>query len=386
MRRSRTRTLLPIAMAGGAALALAASAPAFALTTTWISPTDSWWSSATWGGTVPAAGDDVVFAGGPRSTYNLGGVGFSSFEFTNTHTIANGGGSIGLTDGITVADGAEAAIEPMLTTTGSQQWTIEAGGALTLPSQVNADPAATLTLEVDGSLTITSTGNLDGGSAACVVKTGFGVLRIEGGGGGVGACADEPEGLDVGEGYVDIAPGASLGGKSFNVTNGTLIGGAPGAPGIVRQLNLGDGVVSPGGNFGLAIGALDLWGTSTWSGGSYEADWDPTTGDADLVRGVGQAISVSGTHLMPYVLGSTAPSVETAFTVLSSDVGISGGFLAPDGAPLADGDEFVSAGQVYRYGQTGNEVTLTWLRAAPEPPGPNPPAPTPPAKVDTAAA
>jgi hypothetical protein len=76
MRRAR---ILPLALAGGVALALVATSPAAAASVTWISPTDSWWSvGGPWsGGAIAATGDDVTFAGGDRSTYNLGNVTFS---------------------------------------------------------------------------------------------------------------------------------------------------------------------------------------------------------------------------------------------------------------------------------------------------------------------
>lgn len=366
MRPSRA---LPIALASGAALALVVTSPAAAASVTWVSPSDSWWSvSAPWsGGAIAAAGDDVTFAGGVRSTYNLGSVTFASFHFTNEHTIANGGGAIGLTDGLTVDAGAPVRIEPLVTTAGSQTWQVATGASLTLPSQVNVDPASVLTLQVDGAVEVT-TGNLDGAAAACIVKTGAGVLRFAGGGGGVGACGADPEGLRVEAGEVEILPGASLGGKSFRLAGGTITGGAVGSPAIMRQLNLGSGTVSPGASSGAGIGTLDLWGTSSWTGGAYVVDWDPATGDADLVRGVGQAVSVADT-VLELRLGAGA-TVGDSTTVLSSDVAVTGAFRSPAGAVLADGDEFASNGQRYRIGYAATAVTVTWLGAVPAAPAP----------------
>jgi hypothetical protein len=366
MRRSR---VLPLALVGGTALALVVASPAAAASVTWVSPTDSWWSVAgPWsGGAIAAGGDDVTFAGGDRSTYNLGNVTFSSLHFTNAHTIANGGGVIGLTNGLAVDAGVPVRIEPGITTSGAQTWAVAAGSTLTLPSQVNVDPASTLTLQVDGTVEVT-TGNLDGGAAACIVKTGAGVLRFAGGGGGVGACGTDPEGLRVEAGEVALVPGASLGGKSFRVAGGTLTGGAVGTPAILRQLNLGSGTVSPGGSSGAGIGTLDLWGTSSWTGGAYVVDWDPASGDADLVRGVGQAVSVADTVLqLRLAAGAT---VGDTTTVLSSDVAITGAFRSPAGAVLADGDEFASNGQRYRIGYAATAVSVEWLGAVPVPPAP----------------
>jgi hypothetical protein len=366
MRRSRA---LPLACAGGLALVLVVASPAAAASVTWVSPGDTWWSTAaSWsGGTPAAAGDDVTFAGGIRSTYDLGNVSFASLHFTNEHTVANGGGAIALTDGLTVDAGAPVRIEPLVSTTGSQSWQVASGATLTLPSQVNVDPASTLTLQVDGTVDVT-TGNLDGGAGACIVKTGAGVLRFASGGGGVGACGADPEGIRIEAGEAAIVPGAHLGGTSFRVAGGTVTGGTLVAPGVVRQLNLGSGLVSPGDSSGAGIGALQLWGTSSWTGGQYLVDWEPVTGDVDEVYGVNQAVSVSGTVLELRLLGA-ATAGDTA-TVLRSDVAVTGAFRSPAGATLADGDEFASGGQRYRIGYSATAVTVTWLGAVPPPAGP----------------
>jgi LPXTG-motif cell wall-anchored protein len=367
MRRSRALTL---ALAGGTALALVVASPAAAASVTWVAPGDTWWSDAgSWSGAaVAATGDDVTFAGGDRSTYNLGNVTFSSFHFTNAHTIANGGGAIGLTNGLTVDAGAPVRIEPGVATSGDQSWAVATGATLTLPSQVDVDPASTLTLQVDGTVDVT-TGNLDGGAAACIVKTGAGVLRFASGGGGVGVCGADPEGLRVEAGEVQIVPGANLGGKSFRVAGGTFTGGALGAASVVRQLNLGTGTVSPG-VAATDIGAINLWGSSSWTGGSYIVDWNPTTGDADLVHGDNQPISVADTVLELRL--AAAATVGDTVTVLDSTVAVSGAFRSPAGAVLADGDEFVSGGQRYEIGYTATAVNVTWLGAVPAAPAPAP--------------
>jgi LPXTG-motif cell wall-anchored protein len=168
-------------------------------------------------------------------------------------------------------------------------------------------------------------------------------------------------------GEVQIVPGANLGGKSFRVAGGTFTGGALGSPAVVRQLNLGTGTVSPG-VAGTDIGAINLWGTSSWTGGSYVADWNPTTGDADLVHGDNQAIAVADTVLELRL--ATAATVGDTVTVLDSTVAVSGAFRSPAGAVLADGDEFVSGGQRYEIGYTATAVNVTWLGAVPVAPAP----------------
>lgn len=360
----RTRVVIPAALAASA-LVLIPALPAAAATTTWTSPTDSFWSTASWTTTVPVGGDDIVFAGGVRSTYELGNVSFSSLRFTNEHLIANGGGAITLTDGIVVDALAAAAIEPGITTDGSQTWAVGAGGSLTLPSQVTVDPGSTLTIQAEGTVAVT-TGNLDGAAAACILKTGSGVLSIASGGGGVGTCAGYPLGLVTTAGETTIAPGASIGGKDFVAAGGLFTGGSVASPAIVRQLSLvGPGTVSPGGSAGTGLGHLNLWGTSTWIDGTYVVDVD-AGGDSDRVTGAGQAISVAGTVLSPRLIG--APTAGQTWRVLASDVAVTAAFESPAGAALAGGDEFEANGQIFEIAYDALGVDVTWLRAAPAAP------------------
>lgn len=358
----RTRLALPAAALAAGALALVPALPAAAATQTWTSPTDSNWSTATWSTTVPVAGDDITFAGGVRSTYNLGNVTFSSLRFTNEHQIANGGGALTLTNGIVVDAGAPARIDPGLTTSGPQTFAVGTGGSLTFPSLVNVDPASTLTLDVDGTLAVT-TGDLNGGAGACIQSVGSGVVSFSAGGGGVGACPGQPVGLLVTAGETTFTPGASLGGKDFVAAGGLLTGGDLATPAVIRALSLvAGGTVSPGGSGGTGLGELQLWGTSAWTGGTYLPDVDGS-GSADRVSGAGQAISVSGTTLSPR-LGGTALAGQS-WVVLASDVGVSGRFQSPAGAALDDGDEFAANGQIYSIAYSPLEVEVTWLRAAP---------------------
>lgn len=370
------RATVPLAIGGALALALIPALPAAAAAKTWISPTDSAWSSATWSPAgAPAAGDDITFAGGDRSTYDLGNVPFGSLTFTNTHTIANGGGAIGLGSGGISVQAGEAAIEPQLDVNASQTWRVAAGAGLTLPSQVNVTPSGTLTLDIDGGMTV-STGNLDAAVTGCIVKTGTGTLQLWSGGGSVGSCGPGlPAGLRVAEGEVHVRGGANLGGKAFLVDGGTLTGGVP-TPAVVNALSLAPGgTVSPGGAGGSGIGHLDLWGTSAWTGGTYLVDWDPgVTGVADLVHGAGQAISVSGTQLDIRLDG--LPTAGETITVIDSDVAVTGAIDDENGDPVADGGEFISRGQVFAVHYEATSIDIEWLRVAPEPTTPPSPGPS----------
>ncbi len=368
----RLRRPALLALGGGLALALLATSPAHAATLTWTSPGDSWWSTATWsGGAAPTTDDSVTFAGGNRSTFDYpGSTRFASFRFTNEHTLAHAGGAIELTGGVTVDPGAAVRIEPQLTASANQSWQVGAGAALTLPSQVYVSNTSTLTLQVDGTMTVT-TGNVDGLATACIIKSGAGVLRLEGGGGGVGTCPGAPAGLNVTSGEVAIVGAPNLGGKDFAVTGGTFTGGTDAAAAVVHQLNLtGSGVVSPGASSGADIGMISLWGTSAWTGGTYQVDWDAAANEADTVAGAGQAISVADTRLDVRLSGT--PTAGQSVRILGSDVAYSGQFAAPDGTALADGDEFTSNGQVYsvEYITAGatSGVLLHWERVAPAAP------------------
>ncbi len=358
----RLRLGLPLAALAAGALVIVPVIPAAAATTTWTSSGDSAWTTAVWATAVPAAGDDVTFAGGVRSTYDLGNVALSSLRFTNEHRVANGGGIIGLTSGIIVDAAGAATIEPGIATAGSQAWTIASGGSLTLPSQVDVDPASTLTLTVDGQLIVT-TGNLDGGAAACIRAGGAGELRFEGGGGGVGACPGSPQGIVASAASTTFPAGAFLGGTDFVAAGGVLSGGSLASPSTVRSLSLiSGGTVNPGGSLGAGLGELDLWGTSTWAGGTYAADVDAAAG-SDLVFGVNQAIILNATVLQPRLTGTATPG--QTWTVLGSDVGVSGQFSSPAGSLLADGAEFESVGQIFSIDYQALGVSVSWLRAAP---------------------
>ncbi len=364
----RPRRSLMLALGGGLALALVTTQPAVAASTTWVASGNSWWSTATWSGAVPAAGDDVTFAGGPLSTYNLGNLSFASFTFAATHTIMSDTGAIALTDGLQVAPSVIARIQPQLTASGAQTWSVASAAELQLPSAVYTDGAATLTLAIEGSMTIEAAGNLDALGTGCIVKSGAGVLRLLGGGGGMGTCAGQPRGLHVTAGEVAIVGTPNLGGKDFAVTGGVFTGGTASGAAVVHELNLaGSGVVSPGPSSGAGIGNVSLWGTSAWTGGTYQVDWDATADDADYVAGANQAISVTGTRLDVRLAGT--PTAGETVRILGSDIGFSGQFSSPVGTALADGDEFTSNGQVYSIAYTASGANsgavLTWLRAAP---------------------
>lgn len=361
----RPRTALPLAAAAASCLVILPALPAAAATVTWVSPTDAAWSVAAWSAAPPVSGDAITFAGGPRSTYDYpAGTVFSSLDFTNDHEIANGGGSVILTSGITVAAGADAMIDILVETSGAQTFAVASGGSLTFPAQVNADPTSTLTLDIDGTLVVT--GNLDGGAGACIQSTGSGVVRFASGGGGVGTCPTYPLGLVSAAAETTFDPGAFLGGTDFVAAGGLFTGGSLASPATVRQLSIvAGGTVSPGATAGTALGALNLWGTSDWSAGTYLADVD-AAGTSDVVSGQGQAVNLLGTVLQLRLAGT--PAAGQTWTVLQSDVAVNGAFTSPAGVTLADGDEFTSNGQVYSIAYLPGSVTVTWVRAAPAAP------------------
>lgn len=387
----RTRSLVPVAALGSAALVLVAVAPASAAGTTsyWANPGNSNWSTATWTPAAPGDADYVVFSslGGLLSTYDLSGVTLAGIEFRTDHQVMNGGQAISVKSGIAVDAGVNAWIDvDVHTVANAQAIRVHDGGSFTLTGELDVESGSQLTLQADAGATIELVGKLDAFGTQCVYKLGAGTLRFSSNsGGGMGTCSTG-EGLVLQEGTIDIGANALLGGTSFMVTGGEFTGGAGTLPSVVKQLNMqGGGVVSPG-LPDTPIGTLHLWGTSAWTGGTYIVDVDPVALQADRVEVVNQAISIDGTVLAPRIAPGTPQQQNLlAFPVLSSDISVNGSFVSPAGDRLSDGDEFASNGQLWRYGQEENRVILTWLGAAPEPEPETPTMPTPPAKIDTAA-
>ena len=370
----RARRILPAAFLGAVALALVPALPAAAAEQTWSGTggLGQWWGEpGVWSGASLADGDTAIFSasGGVQTESSINGfpgnaLSLAGIRFDVSHDVTGSGTAVTLgTGGVSVAGGAEALLNSNLIASGAQTWTVASGGRLTLPALTTVAGASTLTLDVDGILEVGPAGNL--------------------GGGGVGTCPGAPAGLLVTEGEVTLYP-VDLGGKDFAVTGGVLTGGATIVPAVVHALNLAEGgMVSPGNSGGISLGMLAVWAPSTWDGGVYQVDLDPDGGFADLVRGDGQPIAVNGTRLDVRLL--TSAPAGTWSRIMSSTVGVTGQFAAPDGTLLADGDEFVSHGQVYtiRYvaGAEGG-VDLAWLRTAPVPPAPGPALPATGQEID----
>ena len=363
----RRRLALPSAALAASVLVIVPALPAAAAASTWTSESDAAWSSATWTGGVPDSADDTItFAGGARSTYDLGVQTFASLTFTNEHVLANGGGSIELTDGLTVAPSAAVQIEILIEAGGDQTWTVGSGGSIAFPAQVEVDPSADLVLDVDGELRVT-TGNLDGNDGACITTQGTGIVAFSSGGGAAGTCLGYPKGLVATGAETTFTPGAFLGGTDIVAAGGLVTGGSLADPATVRALSLvAGGTVSPGTSAGTDIGQLNLWGTSAWTGGTYLVDVNGT-GDADRVYGVNQAISITDTVLN--VRLGAGPEVVPGDTwrIVDSDVAVTGQFVSSLGVPIADGDEFESNGRIYTLAYSDTAVDLLYVRVAPTP-------------------
>lgn len=363
MSRTRPLALTTLALVGAAALALLPALPATAATKGWTQPGNDWWTSATWSGGLPVAGDDVEFDGGPISTYNIAGtVDYRSFTFIQDHEIWNGPGVgvIGLTHGLVVEAGVTASIDRDMRTSGSQSWTVADGAELTVPSWIEADPAGTLTLDVDGTLRLT--GNIGADGTGSIVKTGTGtVLRTGGVGGGIGGG-----GLDVREGVFELE-GAAIGGTAFQVNGGTLSGA-----GTINALTLSSGVLAPGLGAGAGTGLLTT-GNATLSGGTFLVTVDATgAGSNDALHAPGATLLLSGTTLDIATIGTPSPGdlFEIAGTDLGGTIVGTSRFLSPAGDVLEHGDEFVTGGHVYRIDYAfgaGGLIDVVYVGAAPVP-------------------
>ena len=366
----RTRTALLPTLFVASTLVIVPALPAAAATTTWTQASDAWWSTATWSTTVPVAGDDVVFNGGPRSTYNLGDVDFASFTFDATHQVAGGGGEIGLTGGLNVAPGVTARVDPNINVRAAQSWTIASGSSLEVPSWITTDGVGALTLAVDGQLVLS--GNLDALGTGAVTQTGTGVVvRSGGAGGGIGAG-----GYNVTSGTFRL-DGASIGGTDVQVTGGALDG--PG--GEIGALRIDAGVLAPGVAGVGELGLIGIQRNLALDGGAYLYTVDPGASDADYLLSSG-SVSGTGTRLMIDTLAT--PTVGDVFAVLGAwrggTVDAALRLLSPDGVTLADGDEFVADGGRWSIDYiTGTDgvVEVEYLGAAPVVTPPPSPAPRP---------
>lgn len=356
----RARTVaVPAAVAGAIALALAPALSAAAATTEWTQPGDSWWSTATWTTTVPAAGDTVVFNGGPRSTYDLGDVTFARFEFPTSHVIANEAGAISLIAGLSVTGGSVAESETQITAIGSQTWSVESGSSLVFDPWIFTDGVGTLTLDVDGVMEIN--GNLDALGTGAVVQTGSGMVIRRGGAGG--AILD---GYTVASGEFSL-DGAIITGTAVRTTGGALTG-----VGQIGALTVVDGALAPGDPVSDPYGTIGVEGDLALDGGIELVDIDPVAADNDYVitRGV---LSGVGTTLLP--ITTSTPAVGQVFAVVGawSEGSVDPGFrfLSPGGAVLDNGAEFVMGTQRWSIQYTtgaGGVVEITYLGEVPPTP------------------
>lgn len=358
-KRRSSRALTPLAAAGALALALVPALPAAAATSEWSQPGDDWWTSATWTGAMPVAGDDVRFNGGPRSTYNIGGdVVYQSFTFVQDHEIANGPnpGRIGIgAGGLTVQDGVAASIHRDMYTNIDQTWVVGAGGELTIPTVIRVENASILTLQVDGTFTIA--GNIDGMTTGQVVQTGTGVVVRTGSAGGAIAG-----GYQLTSGGFQLSSATILG-TDFAVTGGTLFGA-----GSIGNLTQSGGVIT-GGPDSTSAGTISV-GNAQLNGGVLQATRFSGAAVTDTlsVRG-----TLTGTATrLEIELTDGIPLMNETFTVVQA---VGGGVIdpgarlsSPAGVVLQDGDEFVSNGHLFRilytFG-TGGTISVEYLGAAP---------------------
>lgn len=370
----RTRNATIPAVLAAAALTVVPALPAAAATITWTQPGDSWWSTATWVTAVPAAGDDVVFDGGPRSTYNLGDVTFGAFQFESDHQIASGGGTIALAGGITVAPGIAARIDPNIQVAGAQTWSVAPGSTLHLPSWITTDGIGTLELAIDGELALD--GNLDALGTGAVVQTGDGiVVRSGGAGGGIGAG-----GYDIASGAFRLNS-AVIAGTDVQATGGTLDGA-----GTIGAFSLDAGVLAPGIAGGTEVGIIDAWRNVNLDGGTYRVSVDPTSADSDLL--IARA-NTTGTGVRLDVQTTATPAVGDTFTIIQAVGGTIDAalrLLSPTGDVLGDGDEFASDGSLWQVAYVAGAdglVSIEYLGEAPTEPAPSTPGPAAPQLAST---
>jgi autotransporter-associated beta strand protein len=340
-----------------ALLALSAIETARSATRTWTGggADNNWMTPANWGGSAPAAGDALVFPGGPtvdatslNNTNNFAGsTVFGSITFSGTNYMLQGG-TVVLTNGIHHQSGATNTVALGLAVAGDQTFECTvSSGQLNLTGTSLGFNGDNLTNNTIGRIHIsnglTGTGQL--------VKNGTGTLRLQGttGSASVGAA------ITVQDGLLELGKIATVTAIPGTLTIGDAIGAANSA--IVRLL-AADQIANTSAITIANEGLLDLNGNSETIGPLTLAGGEITTGAGVLTLGGDVTVNtppgppVSG-HLS---LGSVTRTFNLAGASLSivADISGSGGLiksgpfdLTLHGSNSFSGVAIVEAGVLY---------------------------------------
>lgn len=228
------------------------------------------------------------------------------------------------------------------------------------------------TLKVTGAGTIDNTIGLSGSASytSNVATTLSGVIDGSGGFTKLGAGTLTLSATNTYSGTTTVSEGKLIVsgsiGTATTVASGAILGGA----GTVAAVTVSSGgTLAPGASPGiLYTGNLTLA-----SGSTLEIELGGTTaGQYDQVDVTG-AVTLTGSTLSGAFSGGYAVGATTTFTIINNDGSdaVTGTFSG-----LAEGGTFTFGGTSFKIsyvGGTGNDVTLTYTAAAPEPVDPNKP-------------
>jgi hypothetical protein len=321
----------------------------------WSTP-ENWVSDV-----APVAGDSLVFpatAAQFTTTNNLSNFTFSSLTIEGgNYTI--GGGTLNLTNGITVNGGTQT-FNTLILVASSQTFTAAQNSNVILgllfiasgfpnPFTLTLDGAGTFVVGV-----ITGTGSL--------TKNGLGVSLIASAGNYTGAITHNNGILvvdaNIPNSRVTIAGGAVGGNFGFSGFGGT---------GTVGTTNVAAGVISAG-TLSSPTGILNINNNLTFSAdGNYVVKISGTTPGAnghDQLNVVG-TVTLNNARLVPLPFGNFRPAIGDSFVILRNDGTdpINGTFLnAPEGAVF--GGALNTAFRITYTGGDGNDIVITRVNRA----------------------
>jgi hypothetical protein len=351
------RFLLVVAVVG----LTSATEAIFAATRTWTGAgaNGNWSTAANWGGTVPVAGDDLVFPNGAAQLTNTNdltaGTSFNSISFTGPvggYTIS--GNSIALVAGLTADNAAPNpnSFSVPITLTASQTFTVSGNrlqlGAIDLGSHTLTLAGATGLVELNG--VVSGTGGISSSVGVAFVNTSAsytGPTTITGGAFVVGGASLSPSSVvTVNGGFLQFANGGSTGPITVNSPAQLTCQGG----GVSQIGNVTDLTMQSGSKLEMAMYSLSDYGQLNASG-------NVSLGNATL-----------------NLSWSFTSATGNTFTIINktSAGAITGTFNGlPEGATFAGGARTY---QITYIGGDGNDVVVTDITA----PGPTPtPTPTP---------
>ncbi len=353
----------------------AGTGPVLAATRTWTGAGGdaNWSTAANWGGTAPAAGDDLVFPNGAARLANINdlvsGTSFNSISFTGPvggYTISGNG--IQLVAGVTANNNATNALVVGIVLTASQTFTVSGDrlnlGPIDLGSHTLTIAGATGVVELNG--IVSGTGGISSSLNIAFVNTSAsytGSTSVTAGIFVVGGPSLSPSSVvTVSGGILQFANGGSTGPVTVN-SPATLAcyGGGGSQVGNLTDLTMQSGSV------------LNLGMYSLSNYGQLNASGNVSLGNATLNLGWAFTSATGNT-----------------FTIINKT---SAGAITGTFNGLAEGATFTGGARTYQItyaGGDGNDVVVTDITAAGPTPTPTPtstptatPTPTPTPTVTT---